>query len=328
MTEHKCIKCNKLFKLKSDYLRHINRKFTCNPNSQNKPENSQEIANSAVKIIQCNYCNQIFTLKSSLARHLNDRCKIKKEDTNKKEEIYQLLLKQMKDMEENTKKQIQQIEETNKKMLNELINENLKLKKEIAKNNIINCSKNNGTINNIEKQQNNTNNINNINTNNQQNNIKQLNINLIAHGKEDLSFITEEHLKKILNKGFKSIENLTQIVYFDKNRPENHNIYISNIKDTYVMMYNGDDWKLMNRENCLQDLYDDKCDYLVEKFEELQGKLDESTLKRFGNFLSRKDEDKIIEQTKREIKLILYNNRKIPEETRRLLKLNDECMLE
>ena len=53
------------------------------------------------------------------------------------------------------------------------------------------------------------------------------------------------------------------------------------------------DWKLTDRENCLQEMYDDKCDYLIEKFEELQGKLDELTIKRFGNFLSRKDEDKI-----------------------------------
>ena len=94
------------------------------------------------------------------------------------------------------------------------------------------------------------------------------------------------------------------------------------------MKYDGDCWKLMNRENCLQDMYEDKSDYLVEKFDELQGKLDEQTIKRFGNFLNRRDDDKIIEQTKREIKLILYNNRKIPEDTRRLLRLNDDNVIE
>ena len=51
-------------------------------------------------------------------------------------------------------------------------------------------------------------------------------------------------------------------------------------------------------------------------------------MKRFGNFLSKKDDDKIIEQTKREIKLILYNDRKISEETRRLLRLNDKNMID
>ena len=334
MVEYKCDRCHKSFNKKHNYDVHINRKYQCGSISQSEPKDSQDLA-KLVKIknniifcddkivhrvepIQCNYCNQIFTLKNSLARHLNNRCKIKKEDTNKKEEIYQLLLKQMKELEENNKKQM---DETNKK-INELMNENLKLRKEIAKSKVINNSINNGIINNIDKQ--------NINSNNQLNNItnNNLHINLIGHGKEDLSFITNDQMKKILNKGFKSIENLTQIIHFDKNRPENHNIYISNIKDSYIMMYDGIDWKLMNRENCLQDLYDDKSDYLVEKFEELQCKLDESTLKRFGNFLSRKDDDKIIEQTKKEIKLILYNNRKIPEETRKLLRLNDENMIE
>jgi len=319
MIEYKCNKCNKTFNKKSNFDTHSNRKYSCIVNIQNdpknsqiEPKNSQNIAkidktNKLNKLdktdekIQCNYCKKIFTLKSSLNKHLNNRCKIKKEDTNKKEEIYQSLIKQM---------------DENRKLINELKEENKQLKKEIANKNIIN-NINNGTMNNIDKQQN-------INTNNQQNNIKNLNINLIAHGKEDLSFITEEQFKKILYKGFKSIENLTEMVHFDKNRPENHNIYISNIKDSYVMKYDGDDWKLINRENCLQDIYEDKSDYLVEKFEELHGKLDEQTTKRFGNFLNRKDDDKIIEQTKKEIKLILYNNRKIPEETRRLLRLTDE----
>ena len=47
-------------------------------------------------------------------------------------------------------------------------------------------------------------------------------------------------MKTIFHKGFKSVENLTKSLHFDKNRPENHNIYISNIKDNYVMMYDGD----------------------------------------------------------------------------------------
>jgi len=334
MVEYKCDGCNKTYINKYDYTRHINRKNPCLKeivkSSQNEPNVSQaeaKIAKIDKNSIQCNYCKRVFTLKSSLNKHLQDRCKVKKEDINTKEEIYQTLLKQMKEMEENNKKQIQIIEEnskkqiqimenTNKKMLTEII----ELTKQINKSNTTINNTNNGTVNTIENQNN--------NTNNQQNNIKNLHINLIAHGKEDLSFITEDHLKKILYKGFKSIENLTQIVHFDKNRPENHNIYISNIKDTYVMMYDGEDWKLIDREKCLTDIYDEKSDYLVEKFEELEDKLDEQTMKRFGNFLSRKDDDKIIEQTKREIKLILYNNRKIPEETRRLLRLNDENIID
>jgi len=349
MVEYKCSRCNKIYTNKYDYTRHINRKNLCiinnspnppissdffrlPPKLDNKSDNetntfrkinkdiiskntlakneSEDLIRRVVitsnnVINTCSYCNKTFSNKYNLDRHLNDRCKIKKDDRNKKEEIYQLLIKQM--------------EENNKKQINELKNEIMKLKDEITKNN---NTINNSTMNNIGNQTNNN------NTNNQQNIIKQLNINLVAHGKEDLSFITEERFKTLFYKGFKSIENLTEIVHFDKNRPENHNIYISNIKDTYVMKYDGDDWKLMNRENCLQDMYEDKSDYLVEKFEELHDKLNEQTINRFSNFLNRRDDDKIIEQTKKEIKLILYNNRKIPEETRRLLRLNDENVME
>ena len=310
MVEYKCNKCTKIFNRKQVYENHIKRKFSCTsiaPVDTAITPIGTDITlidlDIKEKQIMCNYCKQIFGRQSSLTRHLNERCKIKKEDTSKKEEIYQVLMKQM---EENRK----QNEET-RKLINELKEENIKLKKEINKNSTIN-----------------SNNINSNNTNIQQNIIKHLNINLVAHGKEDLSFINEERLKTIFYKGFKSIENLTEIVHFDKNRPENHNIYISNIKDTYVMMYDGEDWKLIDREKCLTDIYDEKSDYLVEKFEELEDKLDEQTMKRFVNFLSRKDDDKIIEQTKREIKLILYNNRKIPEETRRLLRLNDENIID
>ncbi|AYV75340.1 MAG: hypothetical protein Terrestrivirus1_214 [Terrestrivirus sp.] len=311
MVEYKCDKCSRIFNRKQSYDAHTIRKFSCIKDLPKLIKINQILPIDENKC-KCNYCNKEFCNKYTLERHLDNRCKVKKEDTNKKEEIYQILLKQMREMEENNKK----MEENNKKMFNELKAENLKLKNELAKKDSIT----NNTINNINSQTN--------NTNNQQNNIKNLQINLIAHGKEDLSFITEDQIKKILYKGFKSIENLTEIVHFDKNRPENHNVYISNIKDSYIMRYDGNDWKLMNRENCLQDMYDDKCDYLVEKFEQSEGKLDESILKRFGNFLSRKDDDKIIEQTKKEIKLVLYNNRKIPEETRRLLRLNDEIVME
>ena len=311
MVEYKCDKCNKIFDKKSNYVTHINKKNPCISIPKNTgcvPDKLINIKNETVgqqNDKQCNYCRKIFSQVSSLNRHLNGRCSIKTNDINEKENIYQNLLKKINELENKNQAQQNQIDELkkeNNKIINKINNENCT------------TNTNNGTINNIDKQQNNI-------TNN-------VHINLVAHGKEDLSFITNDQMKKLLNKGFRSVENFVELVHFDKNRPENHNIYISNIKDTYIMKYDGIDWKLMARDSVLQDLYEDKSDYLVEKFEELQCKLDESTLKRFGNFLSRKDEDKIIEQTKKEIKLILYNNRKIPEETRRLLKLNDENMLE
>ena len=66
----------------------------------------------------------------------------------------------------------------------------------------------------------------NIGIQNIQNNI-QNNIKIYAYGKEDLSHILEKDFKNILNKGFKSVPNLVEYIHSNKNKPENHNIYIS-----------------------------------------------------------------------------------------------------
>lgn len=273
MVEYKCNRCNKTFNKKQNYDVHVNRKYKCTIN--NDKDNNRNI-----------------------------------DDSIKKEELYQLLLKQLK-IEIEDKKQLQiQIEEDKKQILKEIE----ELKRQISKENTtINNNTNRGTINNIDKQQN-------IN--------QQIHINLIAHGKEDLSFITENEFKKILNKGFKSVENFIEHVHFNKNHPENHNIYISNMKDSYLMRYDGNNWKLIHKETGLQDLYEDKTEYLVDKFEELKDKLDDISLRKFERFLNEKDDDQVIEKTKNEIKLSLYNNRKIPEETRKLLKLNEMKKIE
>lgn len=51
----KCEKCEKIFKLKTDLNRHINRKISCN------------------RILQCLKCNKIFKLKYNLQKHLNNK---------------------------------------------------------------------------------------------------------------------------------------------------------------------------------------------------------------------------------------------------------------
>ena len=43
---------------------------------------------------------------------------------------------------------------------------------------------------------------------------------------------------------------------FDPEKHENHNIYISNIKNKYVMMYRNDRWDLVDRKRTIDDLYE------------------------------------------------------------------------
>ena len=137
-----------------------------------------------------------------------------------------------------------------------------------------------------------------------------------------MSNLVDDVYKKILNRGFKSVPTLVEYVHFNKNKPENHNVYISNIQTIYALVYDGFDWKLKERDGILQQLVDDKSEILSIKFDQLLEVLDEPTTRKFQRFLDQKDENDVILGIKNDLKLLLYNNKKIPEKTRELLISN------
>ena len=52
------------------------------------------------------------------------------------------------------------------------------------------------------------------------------------------------------------VKMLVQKVHFCKNKPENMNIYISNIKDKYAIVYNDNQWQITNKKEQIDDLFD------------------------------------------------------------------------
>jgi len=153
-------------------------------------------------------------------------------------------------------------------------------------------------------------------------------IKLIAFGKEDLNFITDSTCTNILHKSFKSIETLTHYTHFNKNKPEYHNIYISNMRDNYVMIFDGTNWNLHDRENIIDDIVNMKMGFLTKKFHILENELPENTLKRFNNFLGAQYDEQSIKVIKDELKLLLYNKKDLPLATKKLLENKDQIIEE
>ena len=113
-------------------------------------------------------------------------------------------------------------------------------------------------------------------------------------------------------------------IHFDENKPENHNIYISNLRDNYAMLFDGNNWVLSNRKEIIDDMYDSKRDILSDKFDEILENLPDHAIKKFKRFLHDEQDNKISQKIKEEIKLILYNNKHIPEKTKIKLGLIEE----
>ena len=169
--------------------------------------------------------------------------------------------------------------------------------------------------------------IHNTNVNNTK--IDNININvegfkMVKFGQEDLSSIKDDIYKKILNSGFKSVPNLIEHVHFNPQNPDNQNIYISNMQNTFVLVYDGEKWDVKDRDDVIEELMYSKTDHLLEKFDSLINELPTKAINKFQRFIDKKDDDKIIEKMKKDIKMILYNNRSLPINIRKKLDLKDE----
>ena len=79
------------------------------------------------------------------------------------------------------------------------------------------------------------------------------------------------------------------------------------------MVYNGDEWDTLNRDEVITDIIDDKeglIDNRITKWEE-DGERYKEIVCKFYKYLEKKENDKILNAIKSEIKLLLYNNKKI-----------------
>ena len=211
-------------------------------------------------------------------------------------EEYNNILKQMellrldnnsniKKMQENHTKQLEKIQTQNDKLQEEI--KNLKNAK-IINNNSHNINCNNSTINQT--------------------------INILSYKNTDMSHLKFNDYIKCLDRANFCVPQLLEHIHFNPNKPENHNIYIPNLKNNLIMLYDGESWNLHNRDDTIDEIYEDKTNILVDKVEdwEKMGKsINEIALRKFNRYLGKKDIPGISNKIKDEIKLILYNKREM-----------------
>ena len=96
-------------------------------------------------------------------------------------------------------------------------------------------------------------------------------------------------------------------IHFNPEKPENMNIYISNIKDKYLMIYENDKW-ILKSKNVLDQMYEDK-ELMIEEW--IQETRDPEMSKFYNRYLDLKKDEKTIEMIQEEIKLFLFNQKEL-----------------
>ena len=136
------------------------------------------------------------------------------------------------------------------------------------------------------------------------------NINLLAYRESDLSHLTDQDYKSCLKKINHCVKQMIEKIHFNPSKPENMNIYISNIKDKYIMVYDGSNWNLANKKDELDRLYEEK-EMMLEEW--LESNPEKELKEKFMKYLNNKEKDECLNHIKEEIKLMLYNNQKMIE---------------
>ena len=87
-------------------------------------------------------------------------------------------------------------------------------------------------------------------------NIEQQNnqINLNNFGQEDVSHITDKFMQKLLSIPYAGVQKLIEKVHFNKKKPENKNIALTNKKEKMIKIYKNNKWKYKNRKEILDEI--------------------------------------------------------------------------
>lgn len=279
MPEYNCECCNFKTKLKSHFERHLTTKKHMNV-SKMYPNVSlmyPNVSKTKTTGFPCKYCGKVFKYHTGVSKHIKYACKQNKDEDIK--ELVRLLNEQNKEKDS----QITRILKQNEKMQRQIEQLSKKLQVQSI-----------GTMNNT---QNNS-------------NIVNYNFKILNYKDTDYSHLTERDYVKCINDCNHCVKTLIERVHFNNTKPENMNLYIPSMKDNYIMVYDDNGWKIQDRKEILDDLYD-KNEWTLESwYEEYKVKYPDMVVS-FERYLKNKEEDDVVNDVKRKILMQLYNKRNI-----------------
>ncbi len=138
-------------------------------------------------------------------------------------------------------------------------------------------------------------------------------VNVNCYSETSFEHLTDRQYQRAVKRMIYSVPQMIQDVHFDPKVPENHNIYISNIKNKYAMVWDGNKWCSKPQDQVINQLINDQ-EYAIEDWLG-EGDNFPKEMQKFNEYLEKKEQsqksDEIKDVIKEEVKLLLYNNRNI-----------------
>jgi len=137
-----------------------------------------------------------------------------------------------------------------------------------------------------------------------------INITINAYGKENLSFLSDNHLRKLIasfNDGI--IPRLVKDIHCNPEHPENMNVYKPNKKDEYVMIFDGNQWMIDNGRKVIGRMIDDKVAFLDHRLYNMS--INGCNIGNFEKLQDAAHDDEKLKKWYGAITIDLYNNKRV-----------------
>ena len=135
------------------------------------------------------------------------------------------------------------------------------------------------------------------------------NIKLNRFGKEDISYITNGMMDKMIKYPHTMIPRMIENTHFHKEHPENKNIQITNKKENLIKVYDGNKWKYEDKKETIKSLVDNNYDRLdIYCEEEGRDKFETHERKRYEEFQNQYDNEKLSGKLLKEVEMVIINN--------------------
>ena len=83
------------------------------------------------------------------------------------------------------------------------------------------------------------------------------------------------------------------------------------MRDKHLQIYKGDQWVLEEKTPIIDQIFHDKKDFLIEKYDEMRETLPIHITRKFDRFINDHKDKQVELNTKNDIALVLYNKRDI-----------------
>jgi len=137
-----------------------------------------------------------------------------------------------------------------------------------------------------------------------------MNIQLLNHKDTDYSHLTPKDYINCIHDCNHCVKTLIEKVHFNIDKPENMNIYLSNIKGKYLMIYKDNAWQIQDKKTQVDELYDNN-EFVLEAWYDEYKEKHPDIIASFQRYLQNRDENEALNNIKEEILVMLYNNRKM-----------------